>query len=149
VRRFEVRIYEGEAPREARSIRFGVFVEEQGVASEEEWDGYDAVGADAVHFVMLDAESGEPVACARLRAHGTEGKVERVAVPAEQRGLGLGRRIMEAAERAAGQRGYRGLVLHAQLRVVPFYERLGWRAEGPEFSEAGMSHRLMRKALAE
>ena len=146
--RYEVRLSEGEAPLEARSIRFHVFVEEQGVAREEEWDAYDGVGADAVHFVLLDAEVGKPVACARLRSYGTEAKVERVAVLAEQRGLGFGRRIMEAAERAAGERGYRGLVLHAQLPVVPFYERLGWRVEGPEFGEAGMSHRRMRKALA-
>jgi predicted GNAT family N-acyltransferase len=147
VRRFDVRISEGEAPREARSIRFEVFVLEQGVAREEEWDGYDDAGADALHFVMLDAEAGQPVACARLRAYGAEAKVERVAVLAEQRGLGLGRRIMEAAEQAASQRGYRGLVLHAQLPVVPFYERLGWRAEGPEFSEAGIRHRRMRKGV--
>jgi predicted GNAT family N-acyltransferase len=147
VRRFEVRISEGEAPREARSIRVEVFVLEQGVAREEEWDGYDAAGADALHFVMLDAEAGQPVACARLCTYGAEAKVERVAVLADQRGLGLGRRIMEAAEQAASRRGYRGLVLHAQLPVVPFYERLGWRAEGLEFTEAGMSHRRMRKAL--
>jgi predicted GNAT family N-acyltransferase len=147
VTRFEIRIGEGEAPAEARAVRFQVFVEEQGVAREEEWDAYDAAGAAAWHFVLLDRESGQAVACARLRAYGTEAKVERVAVLAEQRGLGLGRGIMEAAERTASEHGYPGLLLHAQLPVVPFYERLGWRAEGPEFSEAGMGHRLMRKVL--
>lgn len=145
--RFEVRIVLGEAPPEARAVRFRVFVEEQGVAQEEEWDDHDFAGADAVHFVMLDAGAREAVACARLRPYGGEAKVERVAVLREQRGRGLGRQIMAAAEGAARERGYRELVLHAQLPVLPFYERLGWRAEGPEFDEAGMAHRRMRKAL--
>jgi predicted GNAT family N-acyltransferase len=85
------------------------------------------------------------VGTARLRPYGAGAKVERVAVLPEQRGRGLGRALMEAAECAAWQRGCARLVLHAQLPVIPFYERLGWRALGPEFGEAGIPHRRMEK----
>jgi predicted GNAT family N-acyltransferase len=133
----------GEAPAAALTIRRKVFVEEQGVASDEEWDEHDAAGAATLHFVAL--ESRGAVGCARLRACAEGAKLERLAVLPEQRGRGLGRALVEAAERAAWQRGCTCLVLHAQLPVIPFYERLGWRALGPEFSEAGIPHRRMEK----
>lgn len=138
-----IRISRGEAPAEACAVRRRVFVEEQGVASDEEWDEHDVAGADTLHFVAF--ADGRAVGCARLRAYGEAAKVERVAVLPEQRRLGLGRVLMEAAERAAGEMGRSRLVLHAQTAVVPFYERLGWRALGPEFSEAGIRHRRMEK----
>jgi ElaA protein len=87
------------------------------------------------------------VGCARLRTRGDAAKIERVAVLAKRRRLGLGRALMEAAERAAAQRGHRRLVLHAQVAVIPFYERLGWEAYGPEFLEAGIPHRAMKKRV--
>jgi predicted GNAT family N-acyltransferase len=143
VSRLTIRSSRGEAPAEARSVRRRVFVEEQGVACDEEWDEHDAEGADTLHFVAF--ADGRAVGCARLRAYGEAAKLERVAVLAEQRGLGLGRALMEAAERAALEMGRTRLVLHAQTAVIPFYERLGWRALGPEFSEAGIPHRRMEK----
>jgi predicted GNAT family N-acyltransferase len=133
----------GAAPADARAIRRRVFVEEQGVASDEEWDEHDAKRAGTLHFVAYRA--GRAVGCARLRAYGADAKVERVAVLPEARRLGLGRALMEAAERAAREQGHARLVLHAQTAVIPFYERLGWRALGPEFEEAGIPHRRMEK----
>lgn len=141
--RLTIRISRGEAPAEARAVRRRVFVSEQGVASEEEWDEHDAAGGETLHFVAF--ADGRAVGCARLRAYGEAAKVERVAVLPEQRRLGLGRALMEAAERSAGEMGRTRLVLHAQSAVIPFYERLGWRALGPEFSEAGIPHRRMEK----
>ena len=140
---FTIRVSRGEAPAEARAIRRRVFVEEQGVASDEEWDEHDAAGAGTLHFVAYDGR--RVVGCARLRAYDGAAKIERVAVLPEQRGLGLGRALMEAAERAAREQGHTRLVLHAQSAVIPFYERLGWRALGPEFQEAGIPHRKMEK----
>jgi predicted GNAT family N-acyltransferase len=142
----EIREKRGEAPVDARAIRRRVFVEEQGVARDDEWDEHDRAGSEALHFVAIAA--GSAVGCARLRDYDVSAKVERVAVLPERRGAGLGRCLMAAVERAAGRRGHRELVLHAQTTVLPFYERLGWRAEGPEFHEAGIAHRRMRKALA-
>ncbi|MEN8159417.1 MAG: GNAT family N-acetyltransferase [Myxococcota bacterium] len=135
----------GEAPVDAQAIRRRVFVDEQGVARDDEWDEHDRAGSDTLHFVALAA--GAAVGCARLRAYGADAKVERVAVLPEQRGTGLGRLLMAAVERAAGRCGHREFVLHAQADSIPFYEHLGWRAEGPQFEEAGIAHRKMRKAL--
>jgi predicted GNAT family N-acyltransferase len=142
----EIQQTRGAAPAGARTIRRRVFVEEQGVARNDEWDEHDVTGSDAIHFVAL-ARDGRPLGCARLRAYGDEGKVERVAVLPEQRRSGLGRRLMIAVEDAAARSGRTELVLHAQTAVIPFYERLGWLPEGPEFHEVDIAHRKMRKTL--
>ncbi len=138
-----VRCWQGAAPAAAREIRRRVFVEEQGVEAGEEWDAHDEPGAATLHFVSF--EGVEALGCARLRSLGDAAKLERVAVLREQRSSGLGRVLMEAAETAAWRRGHARLVIHAQRAVIPFYERLGWRALGPEFVEAGIAHRKMEK----
>ena len=125
------------------AIRREVFVEEQGVPIDEEMDAHDAV---CVHFLALDA--GDAVGTARLRE--TEAgrvKAERVAVRRSARRSGIGRALMRALEDAARARGHREIVLNAQVPVIAFYERLGYRVEGPEFLEAGIPHRAMRKPL--
>jgi len=142
--RVAIRCSRGPAPAAAREIRRRVFVEEQRVASDEEWDAYDEAGADSLHFVALDGERA--LGCARLRWLDDAAKIERVAVLPEARERGLGRALMEAAETAAWRRGAERLRIHAQTRVIPFYERIGWRALGPEFAEAGIAHRKMEKA---
>ena len=125
------------------AIRREVFVEEQGVPIDEEMDAHDAV---CVHFLALDA--GDAVGTARLRE--TEAgrvKAERVAVRRPFRGAGVGCALMCALEDEVRTRGRRELVLNAQVPVIAFYERLGYRVEGPEFLEAGIPHRAMRKPL--
>jgi predicted GNAT family N-acyltransferase/predicted nucleotidyltransferase len=138
-----VRCSQGAAPSAARAIRRRVFVEEQSVDPREEWDAHDEGGAATLHFVLW--EGAEAYGCARLRAIGHGAKIERVAVLREQRTRGFGLALMEAAETAAWRRGHARLAIHAQLAVIPFYERLGWRAIGPEFLEAGIAHREMEK----
>jgi predicted GNAT family N-acyltransferase/predicted nucleotidyltransferase len=142
--RVAIRAYRGAAPAEARALRRRVFVEEQGVAPSEEWDAHDEAGADTLHFVARDGERA--LGCARLRALDGAAKIERVAVLRESRALGIGRALMDAAETAAWRRGAPRLRIHAQSAVIPFYERLGWRASGPEFLEAQIPHRRMEKA---
>jgi len=125
------------------AIRRAVFVEEQGVPLEEEMDAHDPACA---HFLALSL--GEAVGTARLRVTGDgRPKAERVAVRRPFRRAGVGRALMCALEDEARARGQRELVLNAQVAVVAFYERLGYRAEGPEFLEAGIPHRAMRKPL--
>jgi len=133
----------GAAPPEAREIRRRVFVEEQRVAPDEEWDAHDEAGSGTLHFVARDGERA--LGCARLRSVEGAGKIERVAVLGEARERGLGRALMEAAETAAWRRGAERLLIHAQTQGIPFYERIGWRALGPEFVEAGIAHREMEK----
>jgi len=137
------RCSQGAAPAAAREIRRRVFVEEQGVDPREEWDAHDDAGAATLHFVTWQGDRA--LGCARLRSLGDSAKIERVAVLREHRAHGLGRTLMQAAETAAWRRGHARLAIHAQRVVVPFYARLGWRAVGPEFVEAGIAHRKMEK----
>jgi predicted GNAT family N-acyltransferase len=134
----------GRAPDEAVAIRRRVFIEEQGVPEADELDGKDA---ERTHFLARDA-AGRAIGCACLRPYGAQHKVERVAVLPELRGTGLGRDLMAAVEAHARSAGACDLVLHAQVSVVEFYERLGWASVGPRFFEAGIEHQRMEKRLA-
>lgn len=127
---------------ECRRIRRKVFIDEQRVAENEEWDGLDA---ECVHFLAAEVE---PLGTARLRitAEG-QAKAERVAVLATARRRGIGAALMLALEGEAARRGHRSIALGAQLHAVPFYRRLGYEAHGPEFDEAGIPHRRMTKEL--
>src|SRR5438093_478147 len=106
-------------------------------------------GTETVRLLCRHAfDAGDAVGTARLRE--TEGgrvKAERVAVRRSVRRSGIGRALMRALEDEVRARGHRELVLNAQVAVIAFYERLGYRVEGPEFLEAGIPHRAMRKPL--
>jgi len=122
-----------------QQVRRQVFVIEQRVPEEEEWDDDDEV---CVH--VLATRNREPVGTGRLSP---AGKIGRLAVLSEFRGRGLGDRIMRMLIEQAYHRGLVEVTLNAQLQVVPFYEKRGFKAEGPVFDEAGIPHRRMRKAL--
>jgi predicted GNAT family N-acyltransferase len=124
-------------------IRRRVFTVEQRVPEAEEFDGLDD---DALHFVAEQA--GRAVGTARLRIQGGVARAQRVAVLPELRGAGIGRELMRALEAEARARGIGEVVLHAQVPVIPFYERLGYVAEGDVFFEAEIPHRTMRRTLS-
>ncbi len=125
----------------AHAIRRAVFVGEQGVAEREEIDRRDR---PCRHY--LARRGTVEVGTARLRPLGRgTAKIERMAVLAAHRRAGVGRALIAAIERDARRAGLARLVLHAQAHAVPFYERLGYAAEGPGFAEAGIPHRFMRK----
>jgi len=123
-------------------IRRIVFVEEQGVSPEEEFDDLDAA---CVHFIAR--RDGEAVGTARLHPQPEVGKAQRVAVLAQARRSGVGAELMRAIESEAVDRGLRQIVLHAQTSAIPFYRSIGYQAEGEEFIEADIAHRFMRKTL--
>ncbi|WP_255196070.1 GNAT family N-acetyltransferase [Halorarius litoreus] len=139
----DIAVFDVEDPRfdDALAIRTRVFVEEQDVPMDREVDGLDD---EATHFLVTD---DEPLATARVRDHDGELKVERVAVLADHRGEGYGAAVMDAVESWGRESGYDEVVLHAQVPVVEFYERLGYDVEGEEFEDAGIPHRTMRKRL--
>ncbi|WP_224333964.1 GNAT family N-acetyltransferase [Haloprofundus halobius] len=143
-----VELAENEAAREdAFAVREAVFVDEQGVPEELEWDEYD--GADGT-LLFVAYDDGEPVGAARLRrVDGDDGarKVERVAVLESERGEGWGKRLVEALERVAREENVRELRLHAQTQVERFYCDLGYETTSGEFEEAGIPHVEMRKSL--
>jgi predicted GNAT family N-acyltransferase len=127
----------------AFAIRHEVFVEEQQVPLDEEQDAFDA---EATH--VLACAEGLALATARLVCKSPVlGKVGRVAVRRPWRGTGLGKQLMEAITLQASILGLTELMLDAQVQVVSFYERLGYRAEGERFLDAGIWHVRMRRAL--
>lgn len=128
---------------DAFDVRHDVFVEEQGVAEDIEYDGKDGA---ATHFVAYD--DGTAIGAARLREPETGvGKVERVAVREARRGEDWGRRLMDAIEAESRDRGLETLVLHSQTRVERFYEKLGYRTTSDVFEEADIPHVEMEKDL--
>ncbi|GGX53898.1 GNAT family N-acetyltransferase [Streptomyces minutiscleroticus] len=149
-----VRVAEDPADREACfAVRKEVFVAEQGVPEDIEYDAYDA---GALHVIAV-REDGTPLGTGRL-LHGpgvahktggdlTVGSLGRLAVTREARGLGVGAALVRAVEDAARARGLAAVDLHAQTHALGFYERLGYEAYGPEFPDAGIPHRAMRRSL--
>ncbi|AVI62767.1 GNAT family N-acetyltransferase [Halomonas sp. GFAJ-1] len=123
----------------ASAIRCTVFIEEQRVPQEEEWDGRDA---ECRHF--LATLNGQPVGTARLLP---DGHIGRVAVLPSARGTGIGYQLMEAAIQAAREAGHAKAELSAQLHALAFYERLGFVAYGEIFMDAGIPHRDMALTL--
>ncbi|MEU1486827.1 GNAT family N-acetyltransferase [Streptomyces sp. NPDC005752] len=134
-------------------VRKEVFVGEQQVPEEIEYDTHDAT---AVHVLAVTAD-GSALGTGRL-LHGeaaadrtggdtTVGSLGRLAVTREARGLGVGAALVRAIEDEARALGLASVDLHAQTHALGFYERLGYRAYGPEFSDADMPHRAMRRAL--
>lgn len=103
----DVRVATGDAERDdAFGVRKAVFVDEQGVDEELEWDEHDSA-----------------------------------------RGEGWGRRLMEALEAEARERGFDSLLLHGQTTAEGFYRGLGYETKSDEFDEAGIPHVEMRKSL--
>jgi predicted GNAT family N-acyltransferase len=129
----------------AMRIRFAVFVDEQQVLPELELDEYDA---EAIHLLVLDSATGEAIGTARIVDKGNGvAKIGRVAILKEWRGRGIGDALMRAALEIARAAGHTSAILDAQTYVIPFYEKLGFIAEGPEFDDAGIPHRRMRRHL--
>ena len=129
----------GQFATEAKSIREQVFIQEQQIAPEDEWDAQDAV---ALHFVVYIAK--QPIATARLLSNHSIG---RVAVLKSYRGLGLGKKVMEAIIQQAQQEQRPFLVLSAQVYATGFYQQLGFQVEGEEYLDCGIPHIRMRREL--
>ncbi len=139
-----------DAFRLAMALRMEVFVDEQRVPPEEELDDHDA---EALHWLLLEEASGQPVAVGRMLPY-QEGcqmrpvaKIGRIAVKKSHRGQKLGDRLMQAILNACRAEGFDQAILDAQTPVIPFYEKLGFVAEGDEFMDAGIPHYRMRLVL--
>lgn len=141
----KVTLAETEAARQACfDIRRAVFIEEQQIPEAEEWDADDAT---CLHYLATEPD-GAAAGTARVIARGTSAKIGRVAVLPAHRGTGLGATIMRALMADARKRGFSQAVLESQVYAIPFYERLGFVAEGPDYDDgSGILHRLMRAAL--
>jgi len=126
---------------DAQVVRHEVFVLEQRVPLDMEWDDMDA---SCLHAVAYDA-NGKAVATGRLLP---DGHVGRMAVMKFARGQGIGGAILERLVGEAKKRGDRAVILNAQTHAEPFYKRYGFLRDGDEFMEAGIPHICMRLVLA-
>ncbi|QJD58320.1 GNAT family N-acetyltransferase [Pseudomonas sp. gcc21] len=118
-----------------RDIRRAVFIDEQCIPADEEWDADDAI---SVHFLLC--AKGEPAGTARLLP---DGHIGRVAVMRDWRGTGLGKVLMLAVMDHARGVGMDILKLSAQTYALDFYRGLGFVVESGEYLEAGIPHHRM------
>lgn len=124
-----------------REVRTSVFIIEQQIPPEEEFDELDA---RSVHVLARDA-AGLPIGTARLTP---DRMIGRVAVVRDWRGRGVGDALMRTLIEQAQARHWPEVSLHAQVYAIAFYERAGFVVDGEEFLEAGIPHRHMRREFA-
>ncbi len=128
---------------EALEVRREVFVKEQSVSPEEEYDGYDE---EALHMVVIDR--GKVIGTARVRFLSDRlAKIERMAILRSFRRRGIGSGILSFLNEQIGDKQVDELVLHAQHSVIAFYKSCGFKETGSPFLEAGIQHIKMKKRL--
>jgi predicted GNAT family N-acyltransferase len=128
----------------AQTVRKAVFVDEQGIAPEDEWDSDDAT---ALHAVLFDSH-GTPIGNARLHQPSANiAKVGRMAVLHDRRGQGFGARLLQALLLEARRRGNKAVHLSAQRTAEGFYAAQGFAVFGEPFDEVGIAHVEMRLGL--
>lgn len=118
-----------------RRIREAVFINEQGVAAELEFDGLDDKAVQ-----VLVVKQGQYVGTGRML---DDGHIGRIAILPEARGQGLGAKIVQALVAEALRLNYPGVYLNAQTHALAFYFKLGFSLLGDEFMEAGIPHQSM------
>lgn len=127
----------------AFDFRRSVFIEEQQVPEEEEYDEFDALDAPCDHILVYYNE--KPVGTGRLRVVEGYGKLERICILEEYRKFGLGKEVIVGLEQIARDKGLTKAKLNAQSYAEGFYEKLGYQREGEEFMDCGIPHILMKK----
>ena len=126
-----------------KEIRRKVFMQEQGFARE-----FDEVDKQAAHFLAVD-ELG--VAQATARVYFDEGReafvIGRFAVSKEIRGKNIGRLMVDSVRDYVIERGASMLLVHAQVRALPFYQKVGFVPFGEVDEDEGVPHIWMQKSL--
>jgi predicted GNAT family N-acyltransferase len=123
-----------------RAIREAVFIREQNVPEELEWDGKDE---DCRHALALSL-NGDAIGCGRIQANGHIG---RIAVLPQWRKQKVGTAVMEALLDEARSRGYKQVDVDSQTYAIPFYQKFGFVEYGKEFMDAGLPHKRMKLKL--
>ncbi|WP_313237197.1 GNAT family N-acetyltransferase [Sporosarcina ureae] len=126
-------------------IRKAVFVQEQQVPEEDEFDEFDVLNEVCEHILV--EQEGHAIASGRLRVVDAVGKLERICVLASHRGVGVGKVIVEGLEDVAKDKGIASLKLHGQTHAEEFYRKLGYETTSDVFMEDGIPHIVMEKKL--
>lgn len=123
-----------------RSVREAVFIREQGITPEQEWDGLD----EGCRHVLVLSHHGAAIGCARMF---TNGHIGRLAVLPTWRKQKVGTAIIEAMLDYARAHDYPQVDVDAQIHAVPFYQGFDFVKEGEVFLDAGLPHIKMRLKL--
>lgn len=136
----EIKVYE-QLPVDAIEIRNEVFVKEQGFCEE-----FDELDKTALHLVGY--KSGKSTAtCRIINKNDDSYLIGRIAVRKENRGSGLGSEIIKAAEDIIKTNGGKEIYIHAQTRVIEFYQKLGYLPNGAPDEEEGCPHQMLIKKI--
>ncbi|WP_374724341.1 GNAT family N-acetyltransferase [Calidifontibacillus erzurumensis] len=127
----------------AFQIRKEVFVEEQGVPLEDEFDEFDTLDGQCKHIIVFYDQ--RPVGTGRIRSLDGFGKLERICVLKPYRKFGLGKVIINTLEEIAKEMGLSKEKLHGQTQDEGFYKKLGYQTLSDTFMEDGIPHVLMVK----
>jgi predicted GNAT family N-acyltransferase len=126
-------------------IREKVFVDEQGVPLEEEFDQFDTLEGECEHILVYYQE--EAVGTGRVRYINHFGKLERICILEHYRKYGIGKVIIQTLEEIARKKGMTHAKLHGQTQAEGFYHKLGYHTSSDIFIEADIPHVLMIKSL--
>ncbi|MCM2532912.1 GNAT family N-acetyltransferase [Neobacillus pocheonensis] len=129
--------------KKAFHIRNEVFVEEQGVPLEDEFDEFDTLNEHSEHILVYYNE--QPVGTGRVRWVDGFGKLERICILESSRKFGIGKLIIETLEEIAKEKGVSKVKLHGQTQAEGFYKKLGYQTSSNIFMEDGIPHILMIK----
>lgn len=119
-------------------IRKAVFIDEQNVPVELEWDGLDETADHLLAYHTL----GEAIGCARLLG---DGRVGRMAVLKDWRNLNAGTTLLQAAIEEYRAQGQMLVKLSAQIHAIGFYEKFGFKLCSETYLDAGIVHRDMQR----
>lgn len=128
----------------AFNLRRDVFMGEQGVTEDEEFDGLDD-GDNCTHYLAKVA--GMSAGTVRLYKKQNSLKLQRLCVAKNYRGFGVGRKIVEKVIADAKKNGIQTIELEAQTHAIGFYQSFGFKAYGDEFMDARIPHRKMKLEL--
>ena len=132
-----------EAEVDAFLVRQEVFILEQGVPAELDLDELDS---SAAH--ILAYQDTHCIGTGRLvNLSDKQAQIGRMAVLAQFREKGVGKQILQKLVDLAASQGAREIILHSQVSAIPFYEKLGFQAQGDVYDEAGIPHRNMMLTL--
>ncbi len=131
-------------PEDSAAIRREVFMEEQGFKNE-----FDDIDSSASHVVLYIND--EPAVTGRFfkKHESNVWIVGRIAVRQKFRGRLLGSKILEAVENEISKRGGKKVMLAAQVKALPFYQKAGYEETGEPFMDEYCPHIWMRKEFVE
>ncbi len=123
-------------------IRHEIFINEQKVPEELEWDELDQ---DALHAIVK--KDHQVIGTARLMINSAVAKIGRMAIKKEYRQQGIGQKLLSTLIQTAKEKGAQECILHAQTHAIAFYAKADFEPHGPIFDEAGIPHVEMRLTL--